>query len=279
MKKYILYLLIILAFSSCETTITEIEITKSAPQLVVYCFISPQAAKTKVQVKLSQPTYINSIQTDEYPIVENATVTIKEQNGLEKIINYNDLYDNYEIDSSEFKIKEGSTYYITVTTPDGKRATSHCTVPSNKNIDINFEFFKQINEENWFLKCSFKDTKGEGDFYKVKVFARKYNDTYLNLGSGLINDYFSDKNIDNEEIKISKYIQTGYSEYNSFDSIDIVVYKTDLNYYKYFSAISNYSDDELFSEPTFVHLNMEGGFGLFGAYLLTKKSFKLNNKK
>lgn len=275
MKKYILYLLILLAFSSCETTITDIEITKSEPQLVVYCFISPQAAKTKVQVKLSQPTYINSIQSDEYPIVESATVTIKEQNGLEKIINYNDLYDNYEIDSSEFKIKEGTTYYLTVTTPDGKKATSYCTVPVNNNIDVNFEFFKQINEENWFLKCSFKDTKGEGDFYKVKI-----NSTFQSFsGSEIFNDLFSDKNIDGEEISISKYIQTYYSNINDFDSIDINVYKADINYYKYFSTIKNYSDGDVFTEPSFVYLNIDGGFGLFGAYLLTKKSFKLNNKK
>lgn len=275
MKKYILYLLIILAFSSCETTITDIEITKSEPQLVVYCFISPQTAKTKVQVQLSQPTYINSIQTDEYPNVENAIVTIKEQNGIEKNINYIGMYNNYEIDSSEFKIKEGTTYYLTVTTPDGKKATSHCTVPTNNNVDVNFEFFKQINEENWFLKCSFKDTEGEGDFYRVKI-----NSTFHSYsGSEIFNDLFSDKNIDGDEIKISKYFQTSYSNINYFDSIDINVYKTDINYYKYYSTIKNYSDGDVLEEPSFVYLNMEGGFGLFGAYLLTKKSFRLNNKK
>ena len=278
--KPLIFMLIFIAliFNSCEENVTDIEITKSKPQLVVYSFISPNLDKSKVSVSMSKPIYNNAYNEYNYQIVDTALVTITGSNGISASLYFNTISKFYEIDSASFPIKEGVTYNLSVKTFDGKNATANCTVPYKVNNQIKFESLEKFNEYNWVLKFSFTDAKGEGDLYDIKAFQ---HDIQSGRNSSILNEkiFISDKDNDNKEIFISKYVHS-MDNYYSGNKLLIRILKTDKNYYEYYKNVNNIEGGfEYFTEPVFVHFNIEGGFGAFGAYTIDEALFDIEQKK
>ena len=115
-------------------------------KLVIAAIISPEQPTIKVKVVKSKP-FFNSAGAN--ILIKDANVFLSDnENNIQLkytpfILNgaeYQEL-SSYKADSSDFNIQAGKTYYLTVTTPDGLSAKSHCTVPHQVQI-LNVEKLK-----------------------------------------------------------------------------------------------------------------------------------------
>lgn len=277
-KISIYILLITLLFSRCEKVATNVDLPDADPQLVLFCFISPQDSLIKAKLNLSRPIYNN---TNKYSnsYVTDAVILITDKTDT-AILKYSSKDRFYYTDSTKFKIRTGKTYYIYASTPDGKKISSNCKVPE-KNTQIFFKKYDSISDysiKNYLFNFNFADIPNLDNYYRV-IFAIKsehkhylWNSSYtisysydryeFDFGNELVNDKDKDGNTFEYSVRIPEFVMPN-SE-NKRKAV-IYLYSTDENYYIYHNSLRNYSDDNTFNEPTQIKSNIDNGLGLFAA--------------
>ena len=181
--------LLLLVLTSCETlvnTIPEDKLPKTESQLTMFCFISPQDTVIRVNVNESKPLFseydLNSV---EYYVVNGDTIrsgdvvyraTVTISDGKNKAtIPYRKDNRYFSLPASQFPIRAGQTYTLTVT--DGKRtAQATCTVPINsvpiKKYNLDTAIVTNFSRKDTVLVTSFAwdDPAGQADYYRVRVY-------------------------------------------------------------------------------------------------------------
>lgn len=280
MKNLIIFcLLFTAALLSCVKEAT-IKLPKSETKLVVTCFISPDDTIIGAVVRESRPKFgaqqSFSLSPTSNGDIENATVVISD--GIKSVTMpyktdaLNPLFSYYKTTRKQFPIVAGKTYYLFVSTPDGKSVNATTTVPSSKlpidTFKVNITKNDSIQIE-YDLDVTMNDIPNETNY--VCVYFQNLNTANTPTNSVYYSyiDYF-----DNDE-KLAKnqyHYQTSSTMYN-FDTIRYAEIRvTALNCSKDFYLYSKSVNDARFggnplAEPVLVYTNITNGFGCFGGYI------------
>jgi hypothetical protein len=271
--KQTLLILSIVSLSACESMISDVAVPESKPKLVINGYLSPENDTLKVNIQESEPLYTPSTNFElGYPVVTDAVVKISDGNKSITLI-YNNSQKKYLAVSDVFNIEPGSTYYLEVSTPRGDLATSSCTIPNSVIPEIEITNIETFNDYGYIEKVvsfRFKDVAGEGDFYHVQAgilyvteFGEDFmGETYLEKGE----PFESDVNKDGSYFLYKTGRIGGQVPNQTSLHIYIFIGVTDENYFNYHRSVTNFQDDNPFSEPTPVYTNITGGLGVFGSY-------------
>lgn len=186
--KYIPYL-ILLILTSCESlvnTIPEDKLPKGDPQLTLFCYISPQDTLIRAKVSRSSPAFGEYSGNGQPYFLENgdtirtnqplttARVTISDGQTT-ATLRYQNTSQIFAIPTSQFPIKAGQTYTLTVT-EGGQKAQATCTVPKSqvpvKSYTLDSALTNRFGGNQMTLNTSFtwEDPVGEANYYRVNVY-------------------------------------------------------------------------------------------------------------
>lgn len=327
MKKNTLYLIsagIVLLIYGCNDPLEKIELSSS--KIVTRCFISPQdtlliayvgTSKTFTEEMVVEGLYPNLFSEDTVNQVKNAKVTLSDQNHSVQLtykefyvdihaLRFNNLPPDggyYCIRATEFPIRAGETYTLTVATPDGRVAQATCTVPLQAPpFDMEYSIRQRMDAVLGRIstRCDFtltwNDFPGQGDYYLVtdrtcdslfystnsatQVLAYYYGNIDITLDNTLFNDNLSDgetytyrsisgsSDLPDRNHTLLKWKTTLYT----------FVLHIDENYYRYHRSIVDQikAKGNALLEPILIYTNFKGGVGVFAAFNRAQKMVPLN---
>jgi len=257
-------LTLILQLTSCISIVTDVELPKVDPVLVVYGFISPDEPEINIRVGRSLPIYSRPIAGSD--TVADAEVMLYCEGRSIRIPYKSSSW--YSLPSSAFLLPPGSVCSLVVTTPRGERVTGQTLIPTQSAAVVRYEV-GQIREFDFtedFVQVFWDDLPGSDDYYHL--IARELSvditgDTSRYVQSNQVVDTRDARN-GQFSARIPVYLFNG----NGGDSLklDVGLATTGRDYYRYHLLRLNYIGDNPFAEPTVMHRNVEGGEGVFAAY-------------
>ncbi len=268
----------IFGLTSCESDAT-VDVPETKPKLVVSSFISPQDTQVVVRVKRSKPIF-QSYNVNTSASVANASVSIT--NGSTTMqLNYNSTGEYYGVSATLFPITAGTTYTLTVTTPEGETATAKTTVPGVAPAAMNVSYTYVVEDSNSFfvsrhytITINWNDFSGQSDLYRVvpvqlvKSVINPTDTFQLRAGEFLISDANNDGGTIQDKIDFYNHIAQGSDTIVGFD---FYLMRSSPEYYLYHESLLNYNSGDPFSEPSLIYTNITGGLGVFGSYQQLKK--------
>jgi len=280
---FIVSVLAILTFFSCEKEVNNIKYPEYKPKLDISGYLSPDNLMTKIIFSMNLRNYGNQWQFDD---MGHPTVTLSDGTNL-IVLDSAQMSYRGGIKRSDFPIEEGKTYTLEVTTDKGFNAEASCTVPfrGNFNLEIDTTLRKYIYEDS-IVNISvqpdfyFTDIKGVDNYYMVLCEEIRYNSDrtqspYFNPLHVGEKAYFSDKDRDGLRYKLP-IESTGLSDMTDSCFLKIYLLNTDKVYYDYKKSVDKYnSGEDPFTEPSPVYSNISGGLGIFAAYTVDSLIFRL----
>lgn len=293
-----------LTIFSCKSLVKEIDpsiLPQTDSKLVVACFISPQ--DTVLAAKVTETKVLIGSTGDIKDDITNATVKLS--NGAKTILlTYNAADGYYRALPAELLINAGSTYTISVSTPDGRSVNATTTVPRNvpiKEIKIDSAQTTDIRRgisvtnTDYTVKLIWQDKANEVNFYRgISVYDIVYqipdstNPTKTNARLlSTITDLrtIDDKGSDGQLISLSRTFQPNNLGLNiqgnqtnigkRLDKIKVALFQTDISYYNYHTSLRKQRENNNpFAEPVLLYTNINGGYGCFGSYNATWQEIK-----
>ncbi len=275
MKKYIYIVAITILFASCDKEVENVKLPETTPKLVVYSYISPVDTIVSVSVAMSVPIFNNTGGTPQD--ITDATVIISDENGKNAQLIYNSTIKLYTIPASDFPIVAGETYFLKVSAND-KIVDASCTVPLNNNNSLQILSLdsntNQYNEKEYTLRVKYKDTPNQKDYYRLCSVVKLINNnqgelftTYEKMNFEFGNELIDDNDKDGQTFSFKLKYYYYENEFSSLiDCFKIYLLETDKEYYEFHNSMKNYQGENPFSEPVLIYSNMNGGYGVFGAY-------------
>ena len=265
MNRYIklIALTLPLGFSACEKD-ADVELPVVESKLVISSFISPEDTIVKVGVTISQPLYNNS-NSNQYSAVSYATVQITNGTTVQTMA-YNADENYYFVSAAIFPITVGTTYNLTVSTPDGKNANASTSIPAqNATLIYTAEAVNnQSNGDTYAFRTEWNDTPGAEDYYRLVYYDRfVYN--FDTIYQEAFSNNFSDKDKDGttmkEQFEIYAYSGAGFS------NGELHLIHASKEYYLYHKKLTEAAfSGGPFSEPVQMYSNINGGYGVFAGY-------------
>jgi hypothetical protein len=289
---YSVLFIVAVLLSGCESTVTNIELPATNQKLVVISFISPSDSIISAVITNTEPLY-GPAKKNEDKFVRNASVTITDGITSAGLI-YNPTSRAYEALAEVLNIQPQKTYTLTVSTPDGRKATAMCSVPRVRvesatiTLDSLGKTYQGQTGATWYLDAQWPHVPG-ADYYRLAVsvkstFISANNTTYYNeianygeLRSSYINVQEKTANLYSFK-KMPVYLYhddlnaPGNGDKNRTTSATVHIMVTSPEYYRYHMSLEKYSEG-VFSEPSQLYTNIEGGLGVFAAYTSYKKHF------
>jgi hypothetical protein len=296
---YLFILLLSFFIISCEKTY-DLPDENFEPKIVVNCLINPDSTirvNLTENYKLYEFEPASAIYTNDlnYICIDNATIELYENENFIQLIK---LRQNGNYITETFKPKKGNYYTLKIETPDYPQVTATTFIPDNiGSIKINNQNSLQLTDDNYFddtFNLTVND-EAEKNFYyfsmSIDYKSLGYNNDldilvdnpamgYItpnsNYSGYLIFDdlYFSESSYNFDVVITTSYDTWGDSTYIMLNlanlSEDLYNY---LNSFNKTIQSSNY-----YSEPVKIYSNIEGGYGIFGGYCLSKDSVKINNQ-
>ena len=252
-----------LGFSACEKD-ADVELPVVESKLVISSFISPEDTIVKVGVTISQPLYNNS-NSNQYSAVSYATVQITNGTTVQTMA-YNADENYYFVSAAIFPITVGTTYNLTVSTPDGKNANASTSIPAqNATLIYTAEAVNnQSDGDTYAFRTEWNDTPGAEDYYRLVYYDRfVYN--FDTIYQEAFSNNFSDKDKDGttmkEQFEIYAYSGAGFS------NGELHLIHASKEYYLYHKKLTEASfSGGPFSEPVQMYSNINGGYGVFAGY-------------
>ncbi|GAB3708912.1 hypothetical protein GCM10027592_44600 [Spirosoma flavus] len=295
-------LIIIVSFIglvSCSSLRNEVSpslLGATSSKLVITCYLSPQDTILAVKITRSNTVVGDSLsllQTGNN--VTDATVTLSDGSRT-ATLTYNRVAPGdtlksrpyYSADIRSLPIAVGHTYTLRVTTPDGKSATSRCSIPAAVPIkDVTLEALNQ----RYFLRASWQDPANQTNYYQVSGTFRYVSTNCKSCQIEAINNLsfdddgrglFSDAGLDGTVIPSGRSYLTANSisdinaQFRSARAI-INLLSIDQSYYLFQDAINRQrrSRNNPFAEPVLIPSNIEGGLGCFAGYNTISKELSI----
>jgi hypothetical protein len=237
---------------SCEKVI-DIDLNSAAPKIVIEAEISDSLPCV---VKLSQT--INFNQTNIFPAISGATVTISDDMGTSKTLS--ETTKGIYSDSSLHGIS-GRTYKLSVVV-DGKEYIATSKMPDPVSIDTAFiktyGVYQGITYKYLIFRVS--DPATIKNYYR---FIEIYNGVRQKASYNITDDYLQD----GQTIELSLWRDDYELQYIPGDSIYILLQSIDKGVYKYFSTLLEYSGGYSSASPANPISNISNGsLGYFSAY-------------
>ncbi len=271
--RFYIFLFVLFAFTNCELVVN-IDLPETPPKLVVVSFISPQDTLLRVYVGESVPIFQRGNNVNNPPkIIANATVQMISDTKSVTFIYKKEGY--YDIKATNFLIEAGKTYKIEVSTPDGKRAKSKCTIPAQQNTSLQVKLENTQDSYTYAAQAAWKDEGTENNFYRLMGFGMAY------LGPSEPIYYSDDVLMDWRGTDVGRQgtsisIRPDFNKYgagtipfpDNKEHYMLILLNTDEAYHKYITTRENayYNDGNPFAEPIPVYTNIDGGLGIFAGY-------------
>jgi hypothetical protein len=196
----------------------------------------------------------------------------------------------YKLSSADIIIKEGKTYYLSVSNDRGMTAEASCTVPIKRDIKIEVDTVQELSYNDYFgrlasisFKISITDWRGENNYYRMLCYYQSYGNPVYDYSSGktdMPDIMHNDKGRDGEKILLRTLEPVGipldapYRPDSSF--LMIYLLNADKEYNDFHQSLLNYSSgDQPFTEPSTVYSNITGGLGIFAAYTIDSLAFRI----
>ncbi len=265
MKVFLYCLITILFLAGCsrekEVFLGNRSLSK---KLVVQSYISPQDSVLIVTVRFSEAlTRIISSNEGYNDLVDNAAVIISGNGNQQYSLTFKKNVGYISVPNS-IPVIPDSTYFLSVTTPDGYHAESSCRVPL-KNVDSSSIVLKEIKDKLYDLSWNNVDT---GNQYYCLINNVVYVEgnqppkfDNVNTWYGISNNNFSGRiSTHNLRLSTKKYLSRGYMA-------DLWICHTDFNFYEFTRTLLQQERDNQnpFGEPLPVYTNIKNGFGVFAA--------------
>ncbi|GAB2572756.1 DUF4249 domain-containing protein [Spirosoma areae] len=289
-------------FFGCSSLRNEVnpgQLGLESSKLVVTCFLSPQDTVLAVKVTRSATVVGDSVsllQTGNN--VPDATVTLTD--GDRTLVlpynsspsgNPNQLY--YKASTRFFPILASRTYTLTVTTPNGQRARSTCTIPrpvapSVLSFDSLMDNQGRNQVRRYFIRSLWQDPPEQTNYYQITGNFRYTTrcSTCQADQSGNVplsfqddnRDLLSDSGVDGTLMLSGRgYMtsssstggqQTGFYDQYKTASVTVNLLSLEQTLYRYQEAIirQRRSRNNPFAEPVPIPGNIEGGLGCFAGY-------------
>lgn len=280
--KFIVSVLAILSFISCEKEVNNIKYPEFKPKWDISGYLSPDNLINTILLSRNLRNYGNEWQFDD---MGHPTVTLSDGTNL---IDFDSTQMRYGgIKRSDFPIEEGKTYTLKVKTDKGFNAEASCTVPFRGNFDLEIDttITKYLYQDSIVLLSVhpdfyFTDAKGVDNYYMIFCEEIRYNSDrpqspYINSLHVGEKAYFNDKGRDGLRLKLPLE-STGLSNMTDSCFLKIYLLNTDKVYYDYQKSVDKYnSGEDPFTEPSPVYSNITGGLGIFASYTVDSLTFRL----
>lgn len=268
-------------FFSCEKELKDSEFPKVPSKLVVGCFISPQDTVLSVYLTESSPIGTVTDHSSGPKILRNAKVILSSTKGSIELA-FNEETDNYEANAALMPIESGRTYFLNVTSADGRVASGQCIIPpinTNLTVSIDSVASPSYNQTSYEYKpsASFIDNSGEKNYYRLygqsTVFDTTMNQVnrhpfIFNNAERLLNDDGKDGNT------FGPYVASVMPYYGTVQALEVLLLSVDSHYYNYYTSVETSTQYDPFSEPENIYSNIEGGLGVFAAYQIYRLRIK-----
>ncbi len=281
---------------ACEKDITDKVKVDSTKRLVVTCFISPQDTVLQVQVQETKPI-LGKYPSNQFAgiYLNNAVVNLHDGN---KEIQLPNIFENgmYQVKASDFPITAGKTYFLTVTVPDGRKATASCVVPLTENIAVtevthsekvvtyDYDPGRPVKEHTF--KYKWQDAPNQENYYlPLAILEEQVPNPPPNQPTGrdliFVNEetYISDDRKDGTIFTSSEgmYTTAADNTVSSPFTIQTHLVVSDRAYYLYHRSLYMHNNvkDNPFAEPAIIYTNVQGGLGVFSGYNQLKKVFRI----
>jgi len=277
MKKLFPLLCLLLAGSACRETLVSTADLNIPVKLVVGCFINPQDDTLYATVTLSKPLYKRNNNPNEFESVTNATVQISNGSNTANFT-FNNNLQQYILPTADFSIAAGSTYNLTVSTPDGKRVTSSTTVPASQNFNHTVTITPIVpvdeNGRRALLDARWQGVPGPDRYYRFIYGIRTHggffeNEYWPNSDAWNTAQFFSDAQQENRLFRFRENIYLGWAGEpgnETTTAVTALLQELDVHSYRYFTSVAaQLNTIGGFSEPVVIYSNIEAGLGCFGS--------------
>ncbi|CAA9212959.1 MAG: hypothetical protein AVDCRST_MAG56-10 [uncultured Cytophagales bacterium] len=286
-----LLLALVCLLAACEKEVTSLKLPGADSQLVVNAFISPQDTVLEVAVYESKPV-VGERPGSASDIIRDATVTLSDGEKTVVLPLLDPTPDlrrtSYRTRPEALPIEAGKTYYLQVSTPDGRLVTAQCTVPAAPPAtQIRLDSVVRTLENgaafrNYTGTLYWQDLAGEENFYRVDADLKRVR--VDNWSGKLLEDwqsvnwspdkatFFSDARLDGAQFSSP---EINFSMHDYFRSTTLYAYllHTDRAYFEYHRTLRANADSNPFAEPVLLYSNVAGGLGVFAAYNRTTFEF------
>lgn len=278
MKKLLLPLFgLLIASSACRETVISTADINIPVKLVVGCFINPHDDTLYATITLSKPLYKPNNSPFEFDIVNNATVQISNGSNTANFVFNSDLQ-KYQLAASDITITPGSSYTLTVSTPDGKRVTASTVVPAAQNFNFSLAITPETSVDEFdrraLLDARWQGVPGPDRYYRFIYGIKTSNEFFIdeywpNSDSWNGTQFYSDAQQENRLYRFRETIYLGWlgePGNETTTSVTGLLQELDVHSFRYFSSLAaQLTTGGGFSEPVVVYSNVEGGLGCFGS--------------
>jgi hypothetical protein len=287
-KKIFLLVVTVLCLTGCKKE-AKIKLPPADNKLVVTCFISPGDSVVTAAVQSSKPKYTQSFfgSVSIEAMIQDATVILSD--GTTSIqLAFNTDYFFYKANTSMLPIVSGKTYYLSVSTPDGKKADAQTTIPSGslEIASLDTKIKAANRSPNFFefdLNMTVNDISNVTNYVEIHFETVTAHTSSIGFPPVTYIDTsfisYTTPYFDTDE-KISKiryscnltgaaYISNDTIKYSR---VDVSVLNCNKDFYLYNQSVelARYSGSDPFSNPVQVYSNINNGFGCFGSYIRTQ---------
>ena len=263
MKKiFIPIIALLIVFTSCQKVI-DIDLNAATPQYVIESVLLEGTQDFAVRVTKTS----NYFSTDKATSVNNATVSLKKENGAAlNLINENNGY--YK--AVKYTATNKTNYSVTVSV-DGKTFEASSYLPKPITLDtVELEkdngnpFGGAAKDSIYQLYCVFQDPTGETNYYQIKTVV---NGIPNDKGENIL--VFDDRFSNGNKIRIPIFT----TEFKLNDKVEIELLSIDKKVYDYFNTLSTLvSNGNNSAAPANPLTNWSNGaLGYFGAVSSSKK--------
>lgn len=239
--------------------------------LVVNSLISPEQDTLSVQVSISRPLFgeLPQYGSDD-DLVTDATVSLTDGNTTINLV-YNEEFQLYMARANQLPIVSGQTYTLQVVAGE-RTATAQCTVPlSVPLLDVRVNTGQDFEQR---VVLSWLDPGAEENYYRVRATQQDV------LGREYGTAYFEDEEFHSDVTTNGAGISARGEIYlvpeRQFNWLVGELITCDENYFLYHRNNNRFDNEDPFSEPTLTHTNVEGGTGIFGAYVIRQLAITID---
>ncbi|GAB3957218.1 hypothetical protein GCM10028805_49290 [Spirosoma harenae] len=271
----------LVACSFNQQEITPDQLSTETAKLTVACFISPQDTLLTAKVSRSRPVLDNN--AAQAVDIANASVTLSNGSTTVNLI-YNASQSQYTIKAKRMPIQAGSTYILTVSTPDGKQVTATTTVPTQiplKNIRID-STSQSTAAQKVFRAIGCWDNQS-GAYFRLKGMVQGISQTApltASYGTPSPISFMSATNSmglltcgrQDKSLAMAATLGDGsFKKNNRSTLISVSLLHVDEAYYHYHLALNQQlqASENPFAESVTIPSNIQGGLGCFGSYNLS----------
>ena len=257
-------LFLLFVFSSC-TDVIDIQINSSDPQIITEGSVGLDEF---AEVTLTKSIDLDD--TNEFPAVENAVVTITEKNGESEVLTETKpgIYQSISL-----KGKAGKSYTLNIVSGN-KEISSESTIPLKVAID-SFSVVNSIYPGGgppigpmpayfYEITVGYTDPAAETNYYRMLLFVNGVPKS----GNRVSTDKFNNGNrVISNLIMYDQKIKKG-------DTIGVELQCIDKNVFNYFDSMSNGRMGGNSSSPANPYTNLNGSvLGFFSAHTVERREF------